>query len=68
MILHDRKTCATGSIKPDRHPHQLTASICQLGNATVGATQPPAELAIDIQHDDHVGVDVANRDAAAHAY
>jgi hypothetical protein len=30
----------------------------QLGNATVGAAEPPAKFAVDILHHDHIGVDV----------
>ena len=30
----------------------------QLGNATVGAAEPPAKLAVDILHHDHIAVDV----------
>jgi Transposase domain (DUF772) len=33
-------------------------SICQLGNAIVGAAEPPTELAVDILHHHHIRVDV----------
>lgn len=35
-----------------------SASNCQLGNATVGAAEPPTELAVDILHHHHIRVDV----------
>jgi hypothetical protein len=34
------------------------ARVCQLGNATVGAAEPPTELAVNILQHHHVGVDV----------
>jgi hypothetical protein len=30
----------------------------QLGNATVGAAEPPAKFAVDVLHHDHIAVDV----------
>ena len=36
----------------------LAFSICQPGNAIVGVAEPPAELAVDILHHHHIGVDV----------
>ena len=30
----------------------------QLGNAAVGAAEPPAKFAVDVLHHDHIGVDV----------
>ena len=36
----------------------FTPAKAQLGNATVGAAEPPAEFAVDVLHHDHIGVDV----------
>jgi hypothetical protein len=36
----------------------FTRVSAQLGNATVGAAEPPAKFAVDILHHHHIGVDV----------
>ena len=36
----------------------FTRAKAQLGNATVGAAEAPAEFAVDVLHHDHIGVDV----------
>src|SRR6516225_145311 len=56
--------------------HACKMNICQLGNAIVGAAEPPTELAVDILQHHHirgdvglvVGVEVSGRKLVQHGW